>query len=676
MANFAGTKNRQMERSFLFSSVVLTFSGLLITGLIPHRAKAVAIIILVAANAVLTSLVALSALVHGPFEMTISSFGFFGDIAVRVDALAAWFMLIVNFISVNGAIYGLGYTRMYKEQHANLSFHWMLYLLFHSAMIWVCMVQNSMAFLVVWELMSLSSLLLLLFEHKQQAVLDAGVKYLVQMHLGVLCLTVAFVWVYSETGSFDFTAIGHFFGSHPNIWLFLLFFVGFGIKAGMIPLHTWLPYAHPAAPSHVSAVMSGVMVKLGIYGILRVVTFLKADYLLLGEVVLFVSVVTALYGILNAAVHRDVKRMLAYCTIENIGIIGSGVGLGLMGLGSGSRILVILGFGGALLHTLNHSLFKSLLFFSAGSIYQQTHTRNMEKLGGLLKRMPKTGLLFLVGALAIGGLPPFNGFVSEFLLYSGYLEGIRSFGVAQVVLMVFAVSSLAIIGGLSVLTFTKAFGVIFLGSERSAHPHHAEEVPLVMRIPQYLTVVAMFSVALFPGRFLGWVLHPVQLFMPAGLAVDTSLVGSRILLMQEIAFGSLLLMGLIALIYTVRRFVMAPTHSLCGCTWGCGYVKPSPVMQYTGKSFSKTLGKLLNFIILKRKNYLEVAPGEIFPAPRSHSSYYEDMIEEKLFRGSVDGLLRVLYYFRFVQNGKTQFYVLYGIVFILLIFIGTLFHMI
>lgn len=665
-----------MERSFLFSSVLLTLSGLVITGLVPRRAKAVSALLLVALNALLTSFVAISVLLHGPFEASAGHWGLLGDVAIRIDALSAWFILIVNFLSVNSALFGGGYLKHHDAETAQLSFHWIQFLLFHAAMLWVCMVQNSMAFLVVWELMSLSSLFLLLFDQKQQAVVQAGIHYLVQMHLGVLCLTVAFVWLFCETGSFDFRALDQFFGANQNVWLFLLFFVGFGIKAGMVPLHTWLPYAHPAAPSHVSGVMSGVMVKLGIYGILRVITFLHADFLLLGQVVLILSVLTALYGILHAAVHRDVKRMLAYCTIENVGIIGCGIGLGLIGAGSGHTLLAMVGFGGALLHTLNHSLFKSLLFFAAGSVYCKTHTRDMGRLGGLFTRMPQTALLFLTGALAIGGMPPFNGFMSEFLIYSGYLDGIRSLGLMQVVLMIFAFTALAIVGGLSVLTFTKAFGVIFLGSARSTLPEPIEEASFAMRLPQYLLVAGMLCVALFPGSFLRWVVGPVALLLPDTMVVEPQILTGRILLLQKIAWGSVALLLLILLIWFLRRRVTAYATVSWAPTWGCGYVAPSAKMQYTGKSFSKTLGKLLNFVMLKQKSYREVSQGEIFPAPRTHSSYYEDLFEAAFFRRGINLLLRSLYYFGFVQNGKTQFYVLYGVLFIVLIFLATLFGLI
>ena len=333
--------------------------------------------------------------------------------------------------------------------------------------------------------MSISSFLLVIFEHQNKNTIQAGINYFVQMHIGVLFLTAAFIWVYFSTGSFEFSAISKFFSSHSNLWLFLLFFAGFGIKAGFIPLHSWLPQAHPAAPSHISGIMSGVIVKLGIYGILRVVFLLNHDYTVLGEIIIIVSILTGLYGILNASVHRDFKKMLAYCTIENIGIIGIGIGLGLLGMGNGNTLLIVLGFAGALLHTLNHSLFKSLLFFTAGSVYQQTHTRDMEKLGGLIHKMPQSAILFLIGGMAIGGLPPFNGFVSEFILYSAILLGIKSIGISYITLLIFSLAGLALIGGISMLTFTKSFGTIFLGSPRTQLHHQPQEVTIGMRLPQY-----------------------------------------------------------------------------------------------------------------------------------------------------------------------------------------------
>jgi formate hydrogenlyase subunit 3/multisubunit Na+/H+ antiporter MnhD subunit len=661
---------------FLVSSVAVTVIGLLLIGFLPSGKKAGANALLVFSNAILTSIPAFHVLFNQPIELIIPDFSFFGDIAVRIDALSAWFILIINFTGITGALYGIGYMKTYREDHYNLSMHWMLFFLFHSSMLWVCMIQQSFAFLIAWEIMSISSFLLVIFEHQNKKTLKAGINYLIQMHISVAILTAAFIWVYSKTGSYDFKAIGTFFGSNPNIWLFILFFVGFGIKAGFIPFHSWLPHAHPSAPSHVSGVMSGVIVKMGIYGVFRIVLFLKHDFILLGEIVLTLSVLTGLYGILNAAVHRDFKKMLAYCTIENIGIIGTGIGIGLIGMGSGNNLIVVFGFGGALLHTLNHSLFKSLLFFSAGSIYQQTHTRDMEKLGGLLRKMPKTGFLYLLGALAIGGLPPFNGFVSEFLLYIGYLEGIKTLDVANGTLMMFSLASLAIIGGISMLAFSKTFGTIFLGSARTPLHNEPHEVARVMLFPQYMILAVMLSIGLFPQFYFSVVLKTIALFLPAISVLTVSTVNPAIDVISVIGRYSFMFICMMLLVYLLRQYVTSKRKKVFNPTWGCAYVAPNTRMQYTGKSFSKTLGKLFNFVIIEEKRYKERPVSETFPQTTKHSSHYVDFFETRIINGLVKKLVYSMNYFQFVQNGKTQAYVLYGVFFILLVFLSTLFNFI
>jgi hydrogenase-4 component B len=660
----------------LVFALLLLIAGLISIGLLPQSTRARANFIFVLLIAVTTSVPAVRALTGHTVDICIGSNIVFGKIFIHLDSLSSWFILIINLTCINGAFYGMGYMKAYDQQKANLSMHWISFLLFQSSMLLVCMVQNSLVFLIVWELMSISSFLLVIFDHQNKSTLHAGINYLVQMHIGVLFLSAAFIWVYFSEGSFEFLAIGKFFSSNPNLWLFFLFFIGFGIKAGFIPLHTWLPQAHPAAPSHISGVMSGVIVKLGIYGILRMVFFLKQDYMVIGETIITISLLTGLYGILNASVHRDFKKMLAYCTIENIGIIGIGIGLGLMGIGSGIPVLTFLGFAAALLHTLNHSLFKSLLFFSAGSVYQQTHTRDMEKLGGLISDMPQTALFFLAGGMAIGGLPPFNGFVSEFLLYYGILLGIKSIGVAYITLMVFSLAGLALIGGISMLTFTKGFGTIFLGNPRTILHQRAREVSLGMRLPQYFILIIMLSIGLFPQFYYSVVNDIVLNFLPAAsrksILIPASLLRSISLIG---AFGMSFIL-LIILIYVLRSRFVRKRQVADGSTWGCGYVAPTAKMQYTGKSFSKSLGKLLNFVILEKPKYKELSGTEIFPAKRAHSSHYNDLFAERVFDVIVDRILHAMNYFKFIQNGKIQLYILYGAFFILLVFLGTIFNFI
>lgn len=663
----------------IYISWIVTVISLTTLGFAPSKVKAYVVGFTVVINALLTSWLAFPALGGQGVDFTVVAGSFLGNIPIRIDGLSAWFILIINFTSVSGVFYGIGYLKAYENSTAKLTLHWVLYILFHLSMIWVCMLQQGFVFLVAWEVMSLTSMLLVIFDHNNPKTLKAGINYLVQMHLSIVFLTIGFVWVYAQTGSFNFEAIRIFFTGTNNIWLFLVFFIGFGLKAGFVPLHTWLPHAHPAAPSHISGVMSGVIVKLGIYGIFRIIFYLRHDILLLGEIMVSLSVLTGLYGILNAAVHRDFKRMLAYCTIENIGIIGIGMGLGMIGMANNSPLLYFLGFGGALLHVLNHSLFKSLLFFSAGSVYQQTHTRDMEKLGGLIKYMPKTAALFLVGAIAIGGIPPFNGFVSEFIIYSGLIEGLKSSNLSQTSLLILTFAGLSIIGGLSILTFTKTFGTIFLGNERTQLEHKPKEVSPLMLWPQYFIVAIMITIAFLPQLFLT-PLTSILSNLTSSLSPSLTVVQSPLLpitsTITSLNLAFALLIGFIILMWFVRSLSITRKTQTIDATWGCGYVAPTSKIQYTGKSFSKPLGKAFSFLLIEKKQYKELNPAEIFPNKHRYKSTYHDFFELRLIDPVSRRMVYASKYFSFIQNGRVQSYVLYGILFIVAIFIITVLNII
>jgi hydrogenase-4 component B len=657
-------------------SLIFTLLGVILVPFAGLRGRPILVILLVIANALLTTIPAWHVLTGIKFRYIVDGFLWFGELPLCLDPLSAWFIIIINITVINGAIYGFGYMNQYAGQKANSSLHWSLFLLFHTSMLWVCVVQNSLAFLIVWELMSLSSLFLVIFEHEKSLTLKSGINYLVQTHIGVAILTIAFIWVSIAENSFDFNAIQSFFAGNKNSWLFILFFIGFGFKAGFIPFHSWLPHAHPAAPSHISGIMSGVIVKLGIYGIFRMIAFLHQDYQILGEVVLAISLFTGLFGILNASVHRDFKKMLAFCTIENIGIIGIGIGIGLIGIGKDLPLLTILGFSGALLHSLNHSLFKSLLFFSAGSVYQQTHTRDMEKLGGLIKKMPQTAILFLLGAIAVGGLPPFNGFISEFIIYSGMLEGIGTSGSYNAIFMIINMAGLAIIGGVSILVFTKAFGTIFLGNPRSHHTSESTEVSLSMRIPQYFIIILILIIGIFPMPFFEKAIYIVRSVFGVQYLQDPARVFSIVENLANIGRYSALVLLACGVILLIRYFFTRRLPSRNLSTWGCGYVAPNHSMQYTSKSFSKSLGKLASFIVLEKKNFHELKESEIFPSQRKYVSHYNDFFESQIIDKLTNWINYFMNLFQFIQNGRTQMYILYGLFFIVMIFIGTLFKFI
>jgi len=657
-------------------SWIIAFLAVIVLLFVPVKMKAYAASCAVVLNAIATSWLAIVVLAGQTVSFTFYGGSIMGDIIIRIDELSAWFILIINFTCITGVFYGTGYLKTYDNPSKKLTMHWILYILFQLSMVWVCMIQHGLVFLIAWEVMSLSSMMLVIFDANNPKTLKAGINYLVQMHISVVFLTLGFVWLYFQTGSFSFDTFTTYFGMNSNIWLFLVFFAGFGLKAGFIPFHSWLPHAHPAAPSHISGVMSGVIVKLGIYGIFRVASYLKSDYLVLGEIVIILSVLTGLYGIINAAVHRDFKKMLAYCTIENIGIIGIGIGIGLIGLGNNVPVLYYLGFGGALLHVLNHSLFKSLLFYSAGSVYQQTHTRDMEKLGGLIKSMPRTAVIFLIGSIAIGGIPPFNGFISEFLIYSGLIEGLKLQSMDQIIIMVLSFAGLSVIGGLSILTFTKTFGTIFLGNQRQPLAHKPHEVSSIMLVPQYIIIVLMLSVSLFPQIYLGVIGNILTGFTKNTVVPMPWEFTGYISIMRDISLYSLLFIAITGTFWGIRVFIMRGRPQITGPTWGCGYTAPTSKIQYTAKSFSKSLSKMFNFIVIERKQYEELKKGEIFPKNKKYVSHYHDFFEFRFIHVVTNQLVYAANYFKFIQNGRIQSYVLYGIVFILAIFLLTIFNIV
>ena len=628
-------------------------------------------------NTALSSIPSVLAITVGPQTGAFNIPHLIGDIKVSIDNLSAWFILIINFTSLTGVLYGSGYLKSYSNFKTNLQLHWVFYVLFHLSMVWVCIFDNGVAFLVSWELMSLSSLMLVIFEYQNKKTLSAGINYMVQMHLSVVLLTLGFIMLYVTTGSFNFEALAQMPLMNNSIWVFILLFSGFAIKAGFIPFHTWLPHAHPAAPSHISGVMSGVIVKLGIYGIFRILMYLRHDWMLFGQVILVLSVITAIYGIANAAVKYDFKQMLAYCTIENIGIIGIGIGLGLMGIGNGDKTMAILGFSGALLHTLNHSLFKSLLFYGAGSVYQQTHTRNIEHLGGLIKKMPVTAVVFLIGALAIGAVPPFNGFVSEFVIYSGLFKGVLGFQViSQSILLILVITGLVIVGGISLITFTKTFGVIFLGNPREELPHEPKETSFIMLLPQLLIVAAMFAVALIPQFFFSY----ANKIASAAFAIESPGSADSFAQLGEIIGNigkvSLIFIVLMISVFGIRWLFVRKRHPVEYETWGCGYVAKIKKAQYTGQSYIRSFGLLFSFLVKKRKKTDKIPKEQIYPAKRGFSTNYIDILENYIVSPLAKRLTFTLNYFQFIQNGQIQSYVLYGLFFIVLIFLGTALNLI
>jgi len=589
-----------------------------------------------------------------------------GEIPIRIDYLSAWFMAIISFTFLTGAWFGIYYMNQYKEQTANLKMHAIAFVLVFTTLIDICILQNAIAFLVAWEIMALGSFILIIFENYKKETLRAGINYLIQAHVAIMFLTLGFIWIKGKTGSFDFSTISAYTTSHPamGMGLFLFFFIGFAIKAGFVPFHTWLPLAHPAAPAHISGIMSGVIIKIGIFGILRMLTFIETDFTALGYFILIVSVVTGLYGVMLAIIQHNLKRLLAYHSIENIGIIGMGIGLGCLGMGTKNEWLMMAGFGGALLHTLNHSLFKSLLFFSAGGVYQAVHTMNIESLGGLIKKMPRTAILFLIGSLAICGLPPFNGFVSEFFIYSGLFNGLVAHQFLFTLAMLFSILALVLIGGLALICFTKAYGIVFLGTARNESITTKIVENRFQAFPLYLIALLILFIGILPFLLSSTLLKIILLFNN-NANFSSPILTETLSTISLIGLNAIAFILLAAIIFLIRKFISKQNSAKTDLTWGCGYVGYAGKMQYSASSFVRTYRKLTEPLLLIKKDK-KIAVG-IYPCAISQITHPYDKLEVALIDKPVSFLKRLLIRFAFLQNGNIQSYILYGFIFVVAI---------
>jgi len=566
-------------------------------------------------------------------------------------------MSIFTIVFISGAIYGTGYMRHYGGRTLRNSLHWISYAVAYLSMMSLCVVNNSIAFLVCWEIMALSSFFLVIYESEKPETISAGVNFFIQSHISVVLLTTGFMMIASKTGSYSFSSIPRYCAENNGMAAFLLLFAGFSVKAGFVPFHTWLPYAHPAAPAHISGVMSGVIIKIGIFGILRMITLFSIDFVRAGAIILAVSAISGLYGVMMAILQHNLKKLLAYHSIENIGIIGMGIGLGCIGAGSGNAILSSLGFAGALLHTLNHALFKSVLFFCAGNVYHGTHTLDIESLGGLAKRMPWTAGLFLIASIAICGLPPMNGFISEFLIYSGLFGWMQGAEPGVTTGAVFSILALVMIGGLAILCFTKAFGIIFLGSPRTDFDAHEMEPCRI--VPIVVEALIMLSIGIFPAFYARLAGSALKCFQYSGssVLVTTADLGS-------VGLSSFALILLVGIIYFAKSRHNAKHVQCEGPTWGCGYTEGTPRIQYTATSFVKTYSQLFSFVLGNKKE--KEVPSGIFPISGHFESEAYDKLENNLINKPLRVYRRITDRFSFLQNGKMQFYVLYGVTFIVL----------
>jgi hydrogenase-4 component B len=594
---------------------------------------------------------ALVKLLHpGPYAASFEYLKLF-SLSFQVDGLSAFFLVAIYAVSLLAAIYSFHYLNK-PEKALRTAINYLFFSLLIVSMALVVTATNMIAFMLSWEIMSLSSFFLVIYDYESAENRKAGYLYIIFSHVGAMFILVSFGILYGYSGSFLFSS-GSTIPDSAKLLVLILSFIGFGSKAGVFPFHVWLPHAHPAAPSHISAVMSGVMIKTGIYGIVRLYASLSLHTPLFGEIVLVAGMISGILGVVYALGQHDIKRLLAYHSVENIGIILIGIGIGMIGVSFGNPIMAVLGFSGGLLHVLNHSIFKSLLFMGAGVVIQKTGTRTIDMLGGLLKNMKVTGITFLIGSLAISGLPPFNGFVSEFFIYLGGFRGV-ALDKTAFVLSTMAIVSLAMIGGLALACFTKVVGVVFQGEPRSSSAVAVDEKGPAMLVPMLILAAVCIIIGVFPRMFITLALKAVPV---SGLGYGRIPMEPFIQMTANITLAATVFFIILLMLIALRLvFYRGKTIGKAG-TWGCGFTQPTVKMQYTGTSYAASILEFFRPAAPLQEDHPAIRGR--FPKKTHYHSHVDDIAELHMERVIVNPVLWLFDRLRWIQHGDIHLYIGY-----------------
>jgi len=646
------------------TGALLIFSGGIISLLFDEKLKSCINCAAGLAGSILISYCCTSVILTGSAISFIANFSYpVGTVSLYIDPLSSFFSIIIALMSFLCSVYNIFYMGSHTGAQKPKASYYTAIPLFITSMLLVVIVNSALAFLIVWELMSLSSAYLVFFENDKEESRNAALYYIVAMHIGTACLISAFIISGINSPGMDFSDIALFIksGSMPCSIIIILFFTGFGTKAGFIPFHTWLPKAHPAAPAPVSAMMSGIMINIGIYGLLRVISWLDSVPFWLILLFIITGLVTAVTGIIYSTVQNDIKKSLAYSSIENMGISAAGIGFGLAGKFLSIPFMEYTGFAGAVLHLLNHSLYKSLLFMGSGNIYKSTHTRDIEDLGGLSLSMPFTSGLFLAGSAAISGLPPLNGFASELLIFMSIFSGIGSGNLVITVISIFSIAGLSLAGGLACLSFTRLYGIIFKGKARGISLRKIKESGPAAIIPMALILAAILAIGIFPGQSV--YLLKNTLMQICGLTAPGPVAADITAKLSFITILSLTLIILTGLLLILRNLLGSFSGTSVVKTWDCGFGTSNSRLQYTGSSFSQIIVDMSGMLVRNRKK--SDFPYSIFPRDGTFSVEYEDWIDF-IIKFPVKLITAFLDKFSWIQNGYTQQYILYGLLFLII----------
>ncbi len=594
------------------------------------------------------------------------------------DPLSLFFLAVIFVVCLPSLIYSFSYLKG-EYSAAKIIFAQVLLLVFVLSMALVVSVNNCLIFLIFWEIMSLVSYFLVIFDTKQARSIQAGLIYIVMTHIGTAFIIAAFMILHNHAHSFDFFVIKNTCQTMPsqtkNI-VFLLFLIGFGTKAGIVPLHIWLPYAHPQAPSHISSIMSGVMIKTAIYGIIRFVMFiLGINSSWWGILVLILAIISCLVGVIYAHMEHDIKRLLAYHSVENIGIILLGVGLSMFFISLNLSYLAVFSLIAGLYHLINHAIFKGLLFLCAGSVYKSTGTRDIEKLGGLIKKMPQTATYFLIGAMAISALPPLNGFVSEWLTLQAFFLGAFSVIGGSKLFLGICAAMLALTSGLAAACFVKAFGVTFLAKPRSHYAESAKEVALSMRIGMLILAVL---IVIF-GLAASLIIKLLAKVSSSALGIDISSMSfslNNFILTPQIAKNIYLSTPLLALwliVFGITGFVMyrifGRGKSVVYKTWDCGYYKLDSRNEYTATAFSKPFRIAFSFFLLPYRKTQKIRESFYHIKSFSYETHTTKVFKKYIYDPMIAMVFNAAKSMRRIQPGSIHLYLGYIFITLLLLII-------
>jgi len=601
------------------------------------------------------------------------------SINFNIDKLAAFFIFVISLITLFCSFYSIGYVKHFYRQY-NIGVLGFFFNLFVVGMFMVVTAASGIFWLIAWEIMSITSYFLVVYDRHDKENVKAGFLYLVMTHVGTVFIIISFFIFYKFTGSFDFSVIKANIALVPLFAknaIFILALIGFGTKAGIIPFHIWLPSAHPAAPSHVSGLMSGVMIKTGIYMMIRIFLDLMPPIpVWWGLVILIIGSISALLGVLYAITEHDIKRLLAYSSIENMGIILLGLGSALTFSSLNMPTPALISLTAALFHTLNHAIFKSLLFLSAGSVINKTHTRNIEEYGGLIKLMPYTALFFLVGSMAISALPPFNGFFSEWLTFQSLFQGIMGLTSYARWVFIFSAGALAFTGGLALLCFVKAFGAIFLARPRSEEAQHAKESSSFLLIGMGALALLSLLFGLFSGTVINVINHIGQgLGVSAQTASLVSIQPKQVISVGNFSslsapiFALALVITLLVVFLLVKYAVYRKQKVILGATWDCG-TNLTPHMEITSTSFARSIVLIFKGVLRPRLQYdvkYHDSQSRYLPESRTVNIGIKDIYSTYFYGPLSRFIVASSERIKSIQNGNINSYVLYIFMMLLLV---------